>query len=217
MLGTLLGIHVLLFTWSVKLTSILNATILVNTTPVWAMIIGYVLTRRLPRPIAIVGTFSAIGGVAVIGAAQAAYSPGRLLGDLLALLAAVVWGIYLMAGGSALRGQSPIVLLPGIYGGASVSVLLLILLNGEPLELPSRLELAPLIGISLFPTALGHSLQFSALKGLTPHGAATLALLEPAVATTLGALFFGEIPRLEFLVGAVLTTVGIYIVISRRE
>lgn len=217
LLGALLGVHILLFTWSVRLTSILNATILVNTTPIWAMIMGYLLGRGLPGPLPVTGTFIAIGGVAVIAAAQATYSPGNLLGDILAVLAAVVWAAYLMAGGSALRGLGALTFLPGIYGGATLSALVMLLLAGVGLKPPVSDEFAPLIGIALFPTALGHSLHFSSLVGLTPHRAATLALLEPVVATFLGVVLLGETPRTEFVLGAGLAALGIYLVVVGRD
>ncbi len=217
LLGALLGVHILLFTWSVRLTQILNATILVNTTPIWTIIMGYLLGKDLPGPLPVAGTFIAIGGVAVIAAAQATYSPGSLLGDVLAVLAAIVWAAYLLAGGSALRGKGALTFLPGIYGGATLSALFISLLAGVRLEPPVSDELAPLIGIALFPTALGHSLHFSSLEGLTPHKAATLALLEPVVATFLGVVLLGETPRPEFVLGAGLAALGIYLVVVGRD
>ncbi len=217
LLGALLGVHILLFTWSVRLTQILNATILVNTTPIWTIIMGYLLGKDLPGPLPVAGTFIAIGGVAVIAAAQATYSPGSLLGDVLAMLAAVVWAAYLLAGGSALRGKGALTFLPEIYGGATLSALVISLLAGVGLEPPVSDELAPLIGIALFPTALGHSLHFSSLEGLTPHKASTLALLEPVVATFFGVVLLGETPRLEFVLGAGLATLGIYFVVVGRD
>jgi drug/metabolite transporter (DMT)-like permease len=217
LLGALLGVHILLFTWSVRLTSILNATILVNTTPVWAMIMGYLLGKGLQGPLPVAGAFIAIGGVAVIAAAQATYSPGSLLGDVLAVLAAVVWAAYLLAGVSVFRGKGALTFLPGIYGGATLAVLVISLLTGVGLEPPVSDELAPLIGIALFPTALGHSLHFSSLEGITPHEAATLALLEPVVATFLGVVLLGEAPRPEFVFGSGLAALGIDLVVAGRD
>ncbi len=217
LLGPLLGVHVLMFTWSVRLTPILNATILVNTTPVWAVILGLLVGWGLPSSLSIAGSFIAIGGVSVIAAAQAAYSPGSLPGDVLAVLAAVVWAVYLMAGGSALRGGGALTFLPGIYGGASLTVLIIMIIAEGGWMHPGPSELAPLIGIALFPTALGHSLHFSSLGGLTPHRAATLALLEPVVATSLGFMIFGESPAPEFVLGAGLAALGISLVIVGRD
>ncbi len=217
LLGVLLGLHVLMFTWSVKLTSILNATILVNTTPVWAMMMGYLSGRGLPGSLSVAGTFIAIGGVSVIAAAQATYSPGSLPGDILAVLAAVFWAAYLLAGGSALRGEKALTFLPGIYGSAALTALITTIVSGEGWGPPASREIAPLIGIALFPTALGHSLHFSSLKGLTPHKAATLALLEPLVATILGYLILGETPAPEFVLGASLAAFGIYLVVVGGE
>jgi drug/metabolite transporter (DMT)-like permease len=129
----------------------------------------------------------------------------------------VVWAAYLLAGVSVFRGKGALTFLPGIYGGATLAVLVISLLTGVGLEPPVSDELAPLIGIALFPTALGHSLHFSSLEGITPHEAATLALLEPVVATFLGVVLLGEAPRPEFVFGSGLAALGIYLVVAGRD
>lgn len=214
-MGALLGLHVLLFTLAVKITSVLNAAVLVNTTPVWAIALSYALWRQVPDRTALLGTALAVSGVVVISGSQLAFSPGNFLGDAVALLSALSWAVYLMVARPVRLSGSPLSLLPFVYGTAALTIAVSSPATGDLIRLPSRNELAPLLGQALLPTTLGHTLQFASLRGLTPHQAATLALLEPVVAPTLAALFLHELPRIELVAGAALVITGIYFVASR--
>ncbi|MCS6787861.1 MAG: DMT family transporter, partial [Aigarchaeota archaeon] len=215
-LGLLLGLHVILFTASVKSTTILNAATLVNTTPVWALVLSAVVWRQAPELRALVGTVVAFIGVAAITAFQYAYSPEYLVGDLMAVASAWMWAFYLSLARPLRQLSDPLLLMPFIYGVASLTALVGSVLVGDPVRAPVAEEVPALLGQALVPTALGHTLQLSSLKSLTPHQAATFALLEPVVATALGVAVFSEVPRLEFFAGAALVCTGIYIVAGRR-
>ncbi len=214
-MGALLGLHVLLFTAAVKLTAVLNAAVLVNTTPIWAIAISYALWRQVPDRTALLGTVLAIAGVTVISGSQLAFSPGNLIGDFLAMLSAAMWALYLVVARPVRQSGNPLVLLPYVYGTAALTIAASSPATGEVMRLPTSAELAPLLGQALLPTTLGHTLQFSSLRGLTPHQASTLALLEPVVASVLAAVFLQEMPRPELVAGASLVITGIYFVASR--
>jgi drug/metabolite transporter (DMT)-like permease len=89
---------------------------------------------------------------------------------------------------------------------------LVICISGNNLYIPGLSELIVLVALALLPTALGHTLHFYSLKGLTPSQAATSALLEPVVASSLAALLFSEVPHPIFIIGATATIVGIFLV-----
>jgi len=214
-MGVLLGLHVLLFTAAVKLTAVLNAAVLVNTTPVWAIAISYALWRHVPDRTALLGTALAIAGVTVISGSQLAFSPGNVIGDAFAMISAASWALYLVVAKPVRQSGNPLVLLPYVYGTAALTIAASSPTTGEVVRLPTSTELPPLLGQALLPTTLGHTLQFSSLKGLTPHQASTLALLEPVVASTLAAVFLREVPRPELVAGASLVITGIYFVTSR--
>ncbi|MDW8043716.1 MAG: DMT family transporter [Nitrososphaerota archaeon] len=216
-LGFLLGLHVVLFTASVKSTTILNAATLVNTTPVWALLLSAVAWRHVPDTRAVAGTAAALIGVAAITAFQYAYSPEHLVGDLMAVASAWAWAFYLSLAKPVRQVSDPLLLMPIVYGVASLTALGGSAVVGDGVRPPLREEVPALLGQALIPTALGHTLQLSSLRSLTAHQAATLALLEPVVATTLGALILLEVPRPEFFVGAALVCAGIYIVVSGQE
>jgi drug/metabolite transporter (DMT)-like permease len=215
-LGMLLGTHFILFISGVKDTTILNATVLVNTTPIFSMIISTFLYGIRPSKLALVGIV-----LSFIGAGVIAYGDARtgetasLIGDLEAMLAAVAEGFYLNYGRER-RSRLP--LLPTmlfIYLAAGLTVGTSTVLTGTAFEFSNSLEmLLILIGLGVLPTAAAHTLYFSSLSNLKSFETASMALLEPLGATLLGIAIFAEIPTPIFILGAVLLLVGIFSVAS---
>ena len=211
-LGALLGAHFILFVSAVKNTTILNATVLVNTAPIFSMIVSTFLYSVKPSRLALAGM-----ALSFIGAGLIAYrdaergETANLVGDLEATLAAVAEGFYLNYGRER-RGRIP--LLPTmlfIYLAAGVMVGATTILATRTFEAPNNLELLiPLIGLGALPTATAHTLYFSSLSGLKSFETSTMALLEPLGATLLGIAIFAEVPTPFFVVGAALVLVGIF-------
>ena len=210
-LGVLIGAHFILFVSAVKTTTILNATVLVNTTPVFSMIISTFLYRLKPSRLAITGiTLSFIGAGLIAYRDTATGETANLVGDLEAILAAVAEGFYLNYGREK-RGRLP--LLPTmflVYLAAAVTVCGTIVSTGTTFEVSQNLEtFLFLIGLAVLPTATAHTLYFSSLSDLKSFETATMALLEPLGATLLGVAIFAEVPTPIFVLGSVLVLTGI--------
>jgi len=215
-LGMLLGTHFILFVSAVKDTKILNATVLVNTTPIFSMIISTFLYRVKPSKLALVGIVLSFIGAGVIAYGDTSTGEtASLIGDLEAILAAVAEGFYLNYGREK-RNRLP--LLPTmlfIYLAAALTVGATTVLTGTNFEFSNSLEmLLILIGLGILPTAAAHTLYFSSLSNLKSFETASMALLEPLGATLLGVAIFAEVPTPVFVLGAVLLLVGIFSVAS---
>ena len=220
-LGIFLGLHFIFFVSAVKDTTILNATVLVNTTPIFSMFVSTFLFNTKPSRIAVVGlTISFIGGFII--AYADAYPQGFSLnfkGDMEAILAAVVESFYLNFGRKT-RNQMPILatMLP-IYLFAALLVGILSTPISNVFAVPSDLNIIlPIIGLGLLPTAIAHTLYFSSLSNLKSFETATMALLEPVGATILGAIVFPDmLPRPLFIFGAFLILLGIIFVAKQQN
>ena len=220
-LGVLLGTHFVLFASAVMDTTIINATVLVNTTPIWAMILSVLISGVSPTRRAVLGIIISFLGLSVIAYADAS-SPTfnlNLKGDLEALLAAVVEALYL-SWGRATRRKVPILsLMFFIYMLSALAVLAAsVVMRSGPLFSATSWEAVPvLVGLGVLPTSVAHSLYFSSLSGLKSFETATLALLEPIAATLLGIILFAEIPSMLFVLGAVFVLSGMVSVALQRE
>lgn len=219
-LGVLLGLHFVLFVSAVMDTTILNATILVNTSPIWSLLVSILFLGIKPTRLAVLGLVISFLGVSIIAYADATspYFHLNLQGDLEALLAAVVEGFYLSYGRDIRRRMPVLPLMLFVYLVSALTVLGgMVLTQSAFTPSPVNVEIVLLLlGLGILPTALAHTLYFSSLSGLKSFETATLALLEPIGATLLGVAIFAEIPNALFVAGAGLVLCGIFSVAASK-
>jgi len=218
-LGLLLGLHFILFVSAVLDTSIINATVLVNTTSIWSMIVSSLLFKLKPSRITMVGILVSFLGVTVITYGDAA--PGawtiQLKGDLEAVLAAVLEAFYLSYGREVRKRSNILPLMLTIYVFSTLTVLIIGIGTAHSFSFPLQPTLIlAMIGLGILPTAMAHSFYFSSLSHLKSFETAAMALLEPIGATLLGMLVWAEVPKPVFIVGASLVLAGI-IAVALRE
>ncbi|MGC9346200.1 MAG: DMT family transporter [Candidatus Bathyarchaeales archaeon] len=227
-LSFFLGLHFIFFISAVKDTTILNATVLVNTTPIFSMFVSSFLFNIKPSRLAIVGLTISFIGVCVIAYAETAIpntdalpevvSPS-LKGDLEAVLAALVEAFYLNYGRKIRKQMAILFTMLPIYVLTAIIVGILgIPATDKILTLPLEAEvMLPLVGLGLLPTAIAHTLYFSSLSNLKSFETATTALLEPIGATVLGIVLFQEEPAPLFAFGAALILLGIFFVAKEES
>ena len=106
-LSFFLSLHFIFFISAVKDTTILNATVLVNTTPIFSMFVSSFIFKLKPSRLAILGLAISFIGVCVIAYTetittnantQSEFFSPNLKGDLEAVLAALVESFYLNYG-----------------------------------------------------------------------------------------------------------------------
>ena len=227
-LSFFLGFHFIFFISAVKDTTILNATVLVNTTPIFSMLVSTFIFHLKPSRLAIVGLTVSFIGVCVIAFAEAmivtpdASSAGvspSLKGDLEAVLAALVEAFYLNYAGKIRRKMSilstmfPIYILTAVVVGS-----LSIPTSSKILTVPTGMDIVlPLVGLGILPTAIAHTLYFSSLSNLKSFETATMALIEPIGATLLGVILLQEAPAPIFILGACLILLGITFVARQGD
>jgi len=227
-LSFFLGLHFIFFISAVKDTTILNATVLVNTTPIFSMFISSFIFKFKPSRLTIVGLTVSFIGICFIAYAETikmntnaqpeSFSPS-LKGDLEAVLAALILAFYLNYGRKVrnkmgvLSAMFPMYMLTAIivgFLGTSIT--------DKILTLPTKAEtILPLLGLGILPTAIAHTLYFSSLSNLKSFETATMALLEPIGATLLGIILFQEIPAYLFVFGAALILLGILFIVKEKD
>ncbi len=217
-LGMLLGAHFVLFVSAVKETSILNATVLVNTTPIFSMIVSTFIYRMKPSRLALIGIILSFIGAGIIAYGDAGRGDAAsLLGSLEATLAAVAEGFYLNYGREKRRHLPLMQTMFFVYLAAALTIGATTVLSGASFETANSVgELIALIGLGILPTAIAHTLYFSSLSNLKSFETATMALLEPLGATFLGIAVFAEFPAPIFVLGAALVVIGVFAVAAGK-
>ncbi|MBE0520147.1 EamA family transporter [Candidatus Bathyarchaeota archaeon] len=227
-LSVFLALHFIFFISAVKDTTILNATVLVNTTPIFSVFVSTFLFKIKPSRLAILGLAISFIGVCVIAYAETtitnanAYPEGifpSLKGDLEAVLAALVEAFYLNYGRKIRKKMNVLpTMLPIYMLTAAIIGISSIPTTNKILTLPTATEIIlPLIGLGILPTAAAHTLYFSSLSNLKSFETATMALLEPIGATILGILLFQEKPAAIFVFGAVFILLGILFIAKEKN
>ena len=223
--GLFLGmglLSLLLFTvcyfTTISLASLSVAAILLYTSPIWVMLMSAVCFREKITRRKLLCAAMAFGGcVLVFGIGSAASLSPMVI--VTGLLSAVGYGLYSIFGTFALRKYQPLTVTTYAFLFGAAGALLLcnpaqiarvICESGQP----GRLVL--LITVTAFVTAvLPYLLYTVGLSRMRASAAAIMASIEPVVATTAGALVFGEALTVPAFAGIALV-LGAIVVLNAK-
>ena len=215
--GVSLAFHFWAWNASVHLTTIAASVTLVSLQPAVVAGISALLIREAPSRRQTAGIAIAILGAFLIAAPDLAggvVGGNRpLLGNLLAISAAITAGVYYTIGRRLRATLGLWTYVAIVYGAAFLTLLAIGMARGVPLGGQPPREIAIFIGLALLPTLLGHTGMNWALK-LLPAFVVNLTVLgEPVGATLLGALIpsIGEIPTASTFVGGAVVLAGVLI------
>ena len=216
--GISLALHFWAWNASVHLTTIAASVTLVSLQPAVVAAISALLIREAPSLRQTAGI-----GIAILGAVFIAIpdlaggdAPGGsrpLLGNLLAVSAALTAGLYYTIGRRLRMHLGVWTYVAIVYGAAFLTLLVIAQARGLPLAPQPPREIAIFVALAFFPTLLGHTGMNWALK-LLPAFVVNLTVLgEPVGATILGALIpaIGEIPTVTTFIGGAIVLTGVII------
>jgi drug/metabolite transporter (DMT)-like permease len=189
--------------WSIRLTSVANATFLANLAPVAVTLGAWLLLGERIRPVFFVGMLLALAGAALLMGANIGGREAVLRGDGLGVLTAVFYAGYQLCV-KRLRDAQSTARIMFVSGTACAAVLLpLALLTGETI-LPSSLAgWGVLLGLALVCQFAGQSLITWAVAHLPASFSSLSLLLQPVAASGFAWLLFGEaLAALQWLGGA---------------
>jgi drug/metabolite transporter (DMT)-like permease len=210
--GFALAAHFLTWVPSVKLTGIATAIALCATQPVWQGLIAVGQGRRLSRPMWIGIAIAVLGAVAATGA-DVSVSATAVLGDLLALGGGMAVAVYTALGERVRATTSTTSYTAVCYAVCAVLILVVCLVAGVPLAgYPAGAWFA-IVGITVGPQLLGHSLFSYALRRVSATTIAVVILLEVPGTILIGWLWLGQAPRPGAWPGLALLVLGVAIVV----
>jgi drug/metabolite transporter (DMT)-like permease len=208
--GLFAALHFVCYIAAVQYTTIAHALAIVYTAPVWTALIARLQGERL-APRRWVGIGVAVAGVGLL-AGFGNDANATLFGDLLALLSALMFAAYTVAGRRNQGAVDVLAYAGTVYLFAALWALPAALAAWSPGGYTVQ-AVAGLLALGLLPLAGGHTLYNAALRHAPATAVNVLATQELTFGILLGALLLGEVPTTNSLVGVVVTMVGAILVI----
>ncbi len=211
-IGLITALHFAFYIASLEFTTIAHALALVYTAPIFVALFSWLYLQEKLSPRQWLGIGVVVLGVAVLAGFEPAFSRRMLLGDALALGSAICFGIYSVAGRSQ-RDRYPLM----SYAGVVYSVAALWLLPTAALSFTpggyTPGAVASILALGVLPLGLGHTLYNAALRRVSATYVNLVATQEVTGGILLGVILLGEVPTLASLFGAIVTLIGIVLVV----
>jgi drug/metabolite transporter (DMT)-like permease len=212
--GLCLALHFLVWTASLRYTSVASSVLLVSTHPVLVALLSRRTTGDAVSPRLWAGIALAVGGSVFTALGDLRVSGTALYGDLLALAGAVTVTGYILIGRRAGGRWGPAAYSVPTYAIAGVVALAVAPFGGD--VLPTPRTLLACLGLAVMCTVLGHTVINWTLHHL-PATTISLALLgEPPSTALLAVPLLGESPPVSTVIGGIAVLAGLGLAISER-
>ncbi len=192
--GVMFALDIAFWHYGVRYTTVANATILTNLTPVIVTFVAWVFLRERPRALFLLAVAIAVSGAAMMALARDGAGAVGLdppLGDALSAGSALWYAFYMLAVGIARKRESmgQVMVWSSAMGAACLLAIALAL--DEPILPAGPAGWAACLGLGFVHIAGQGSIAW-AMGRLPTATASVVILVQPAVALALGWLLFAE-------------------------
>ena len=202
--GVFFAIDLVSWHWSIKYTSIANATLLANFAPLWVTLWARNLFGEKIHTRFFIALGIAIIGATILMRTSFQLKPEQLLGDLLSLLTAISYGSYMLTV-KKLRETCPPQQIMAWSGLFAVPIMFFAaMISGESMISPQLNGWAILIGLALISHFAGQSLIAYAFGHLPASLTSLNLLLQPVFAAALGWLLLSQAMVGKQMIGAII-------------
>lgn len=207
--GVFFALDLTFWHYGIVMTSLVNATVLCNLTPVVVTLFGWIVFKQAPRRLFLLALALALGGAfAMAAGADAGQASSPALGDLFSLSVAVWYAGYFLAVKAARRTAGAIRITLWVSLVGLPIVLAAALAMGERIAPATLAGWAACAGLGLVHV-IGQGGVAWALGRLPASTTAVTILIQPVTAGLLGWLVFAETLTLVQAAGGVLVLAAI--------
>lgn len=207
--GLLFAGNIVNYAWAVHLTSVANASLLSNSSPIFVSLGSFLVFRERFSRGFIAAMLAAVAGLAILAGDKLALGSEHFFGDGLGLLSALFFAAYLViVGRLRLRlGSATIMLWTGIF--TALALLAAALATGESFVPDTVRGWTVLIALAVLSYTLGQGLLTVALARLSATFSAVALLCLPVSAALLGWALLGEALSLNQAIGGIIILASI--------
>ncbi|KAF0182001.1 MAG: DMT family transporter [Hyphomonadaceae bacterium] len=216
--GACFALDMALWHAALGLTTVANATLFSNMTPVLAAAAGFIFFRERIGVAWLVGASIAVIGAGLMSWSRAQGGQGTFSGDLLGMASAVWYAAYLLLlRGVRERVSAPMAMFVTTAAAALVAAVATVMM-GEPFVAPdmSAQGWLVLVVLGVFIHVGGQGLIAHGLGQLPITLSTVLLWMQPVAAAVFGWLLFNEGLGAAGVVGAVMILAGVYTVQRAR-
>ncbi len=195
--------------WSIRFTTVANATLLANFAPIFVVLAGYTLFGERFSRAFLVGMTTALGGACILMGRSFTLSTTNLLGDGLGLVTALFYAGYILAVGRLRARFSTATIMAWTGLSTCIALLPVALVSGEALIATTAYGWAVLAGLALLSHVGGQGMIAYALAHLPAAFSSVSLLLQPAAAAVLAWVVLGEALGAVQAAGAAMVLAGI--------
>jgi len=190
--GLFLAADLVAWHLAIHLTSIANATLLVNLSPVFVTLGSWLLFGQKISRGFIVGLVVALVGVVILKSGDGSFGGGHWIGDVSAVIGAIFYAGYMLALGSARGRFDTMRVMLWNTATAALSILPVALVMESEIIPPTLHGWEILLALALISHVGGQALIIYALAYLPMSFSSLTLLLQPVVASLLGIVVLGE-------------------------
>jgi len=219
-LCSLLGVilNQFLFVKGLSLTTVINATLLGTTIPVFTLVISIALGHDRPSLRRVAGILLAAAGVIyLVDPLRATFSSETTMGNVLIVANSLSYGAYIAISGGLFRryGALNVITLMFLIGAIVTLPVGGLTLDRERLESAGLIVWLSLVYIVVVPTVGAYYLNAWALTKVRPSTVATYIYLQPLIAFSIAPLVLGEKWNSRTLIASLLIFAGVGLVTKR--
>ena len=196
--------------WSIRLTSVANATLLANFAPIFVTLGAFIIFGERFSKVFLIGMACAISGVVILLGESINISHRHLLGDVCGMVTAVFYGAYILTVGR-LRSRFSTATIMAWSGLTCCLVLIPItLFSGESFVSATVNGWLVLAGLALISQVGGQSMIAYALAHLSAAFGSVALLLQPVLAAVFAWILFKEGLSVLQMCGGIIVLTGVY-------
>ncbi|MEA3337133.1 MAG: DMT family transporter [Chloroflexota bacterium] len=209
--GLVTALHFLFYIASLSFTTIAHSLAIVYTAPIFVTLASAWFLKEPIPPRKWLGVLVAVVGVVILAGFEPRWDARMAFGDLLALGSAIMFGLYSVAGRGQ-RARYPLLVYAAlVYGIAALWCLPPAIASFTP-GAYTLIPILAVVALGIFPLGFGHTLYNAALRHTHATTVNLVATQEVTLGILLGMLLLGEVPRVNEIVGAGVTVLGIVLV-----
>ena len=199
-----------LWHYSIYITSVSNATIIVNSSPVFVAILSYIFFReKLSQSFIVSFTITYTGILGLIYFSNN-YATGKIIGDILCLIAAFFYGVYLLIIGKLGKENSLNIIFYTTLFCCLFSIIPMFVQGGNMIPSTS-FEWINLLLLAVLCQFGGQYLITHGIGKISASEGSVGLLMQPITATILAAFIFGEILNITQIIFVFVALFGIYL------